>query len=223
MAVKDLPKETFFNLPDDKRQRIIDAALDEFASQPYHQASLSRIVAKADIAKGSMYQYFANKFDLYLYLIGLASEVKLAAFGDVVGQLGPDADVFDMLLAASTAGIEAIRAQPRLYMLGNRMLAEGPEFLAKVVEHFGQLSEDIVGEWLQMSIDRGLIDRRVSRPVASFIVNSMLAAVGQAVSAGRLSQEQAIGLLEQIWNIIKLGMKPRHGSAEGDAGQDDRG
>jgi AcrR family transcriptional regulator len=64
-----MPKPTFLNLPDDKRERITELALDEFSTHPYRQASLSRIVARAGIAKGSMYQYFENKLDLYRWLV----------------------------------------------------------------------------------------------------------------------------------------------------------
>jgi TetR/AcrR family transcriptional regulator len=64
-----MPKPTFLNLPDAKRNRITELALDEFSTHPYRQASLSRIVARAGIAKGSMYQYFENKLDLYRWLV----------------------------------------------------------------------------------------------------------------------------------------------------------
>lgn len=64
-----MPKPTFLNLPDEKRSRIIELALDEFSTHPYRQASLSRIVTRAGIAKGSMYQYFTNKLDLYQWLV----------------------------------------------------------------------------------------------------------------------------------------------------------
>jgi AcrR family transcriptional regulator len=60
-----MPKPTFFNLPEAKRLLIIDTSLEEFASNTYDKASLSQIVLKAGIAKGSMYQYFNDKEELY--------------------------------------------------------------------------------------------------------------------------------------------------------------
>lgn len=71
-----MPRETFFNLPQAKREKIIDAAIDEFAKSPYERASLSQIVTDAGIAKGSMYQYFENKRELYLYIIDLVYQKK---------------------------------------------------------------------------------------------------------------------------------------------------
>lgn len=64
-----MPKRTFFNLPEEKRRRILDCAVDEFAEHGYDMASISRMVAAAGIAKGSFYQYFEDKEDLYGYVI----------------------------------------------------------------------------------------------------------------------------------------------------------
>ena len=72
-----MPKETFLNLPPSKREAVLSQAFIEFATHDYTSASLSRIVRKAGIAKGSMYQYFENKRDLYFYLIDSALKRKL--------------------------------------------------------------------------------------------------------------------------------------------------
>lgn len=71
-----MPKETFFNLSQEKRNKITELALEEFALHDYRTASLSRIVEKAGISKGSMYQYFDDKKELYLYLVKLAADIK---------------------------------------------------------------------------------------------------------------------------------------------------
>jgi len=73
-----MPKQTFFNLPEKKRNKIINISLLEFAQHSYRAASVSRIVEKAGIAKGSMYQYFKNKKGLYLYLIDFTTNRKLS-------------------------------------------------------------------------------------------------------------------------------------------------
>ena len=73
-----MPKQTFFNLADKKRQRITELAIAEFANADYDNASISNIVKRAKIAKGSFYQYFEDKRDLYLYLIDLASQQRMA-------------------------------------------------------------------------------------------------------------------------------------------------
>lgn len=72
-----MPKKTFQNLPEGKRIAILHACFEEFAINNYEKASISRIVKTLGIAKGSMYQYFENKKDLYFYLIDYATELRL--------------------------------------------------------------------------------------------------------------------------------------------------
>lgn len=78
LETKIMPSQTFFNLPEIKRQKIANAAIAEFANHSYESASISAIVNRAKIAKGSFYQYYQNKQDLYLYLIDRALEAKNA-------------------------------------------------------------------------------------------------------------------------------------------------
>ena len=51
-----MPSQTFFNLSEEKREAIVKVALDEFSRFDYSSASISRIVRKTGIAKGSFYQ-----------------------------------------------------------------------------------------------------------------------------------------------------------------------
>ena len=53
-----MPKQTFLNLPEEKRNTIINIAIEEFAEYGLENASTNRIVAKSGISKGSFYQYF---------------------------------------------------------------------------------------------------------------------------------------------------------------------
>lgn len=62
-------KKTFYNLPEEKRQRVTEAIVDEFANAEDDKVSINRIVQKAKISRGSFYQYFDDKLDLVEVLI----------------------------------------------------------------------------------------------------------------------------------------------------------
>lgn len=64
-----MPKQTFFNLPENKRALLIEAAEKEFTRVPLFEASIANIIKTANIARGSFYQYFEDKEDLYFYLL----------------------------------------------------------------------------------------------------------------------------------------------------------
>ena len=64
-----MPTETFFRLPEAKRETLLCCARQEFARVPYPNASINRIIRAAGIPRGSFYMYFADKADLFLHLM----------------------------------------------------------------------------------------------------------------------------------------------------------
>lgn len=113
-----MPKQTFFNLSDEKRARIADIATDEFAARAFGEASISRIVARAGIAKGSFYQYFDDKFDLYRWLFyEVIGEQKRQFF--VKYPPPPELDIFGQIGHMLLIGLRFGMANPRLSRLAS--------------------------------------------------------------------------------------------------------
>jgi AcrR family transcriptional regulator len=69
LEVKTVPKQTFFNLQHDKRKKLIESAEIEFTRVPLFEASIANIIKMAGISRGSFYQYFEDKEDLYFFLL----------------------------------------------------------------------------------------------------------------------------------------------------------
>ncbi len=89
-----MPKDTFFRLPEEKRQRIIDAAGLEFKRVPYGETSINRIIKAADIPRGSFYQYFENKQDLFLYLLSNKYDDIMENLKEILRGAGGDCFLF---------------------------------------------------------------------------------------------------------------------------------
>lgn len=64
-----MPKQTFYNLPEEKRERLIDAIYQEFSRVPYEDVSINKIIGMAKIPRGSFYQYFEDKHDVLEFLL----------------------------------------------------------------------------------------------------------------------------------------------------------
>src|SRR5699024_11576397 len=75
-----MPKQTFFNLPAEKQQAIITTAISEYARVTFQDASIANIIKDADISRGSFYQYFEDKEDLFFYLLTEEMEQRHANF-----------------------------------------------------------------------------------------------------------------------------------------------
>lgn len=61
--------DAFHSLEQQKQQRIINAALNEFARRGFRDASTNAITQQAGISKGALFHYFGNKQKLYAYLM----------------------------------------------------------------------------------------------------------------------------------------------------------
>ena len=64
-----MPTKTFFNLPKEKRIRILKAGKKEFSRVPLEKAVIANIAKDASIPRGSFYQYFSSLEDLFSYII----------------------------------------------------------------------------------------------------------------------------------------------------------
>lgn len=64
-----MPTQTFYNLPEEKRVRLMQAIRSELARVPYDELSINQIVKHAGIPRGSFYQYFTDKQDMLEFLL----------------------------------------------------------------------------------------------------------------------------------------------------------
>lgn len=170
-----MPKETFFNLPDDKRQRIVAIAMDEFADNDYQNASVSRMVAAAGIAKGSFYQYFDDKRDLYLYLLDLGAQEK----AKLLAQAPPDPamGIFDYLLWLVEATLKFEFAYPRLSEISYRAL-KGGGLPDETLADAKQMSQQYFGALVQKGIASGEIDPEIDPALAAFMFHAIFMELG---------------------------------------------
>lgn len=91
-----MPSSTFYNLPQEKRDKLISAIKDEFSRVPFDEASINKIVQAADIPRGSFYQYFADKSDMLKFILTGYRE-KMEKFVES-RLLASDGDIFATLV-----------------------------------------------------------------------------------------------------------------------------
>lgn len=67
--------DLFNRIGDEKRQRIHDAAVNEFAQNGFASANVNRIAETAGISIGSLYKYFETKDDLFMYIVDESAQM----------------------------------------------------------------------------------------------------------------------------------------------------
>lgn len=84
-----MPKDTWWNLPADKRERVTRAAMAEFGARGFSVGSLNVVAREAGISKGSLFQYFEDKLDLFRWV---CVEAASRAVDATLEGVDPDGD-----------------------------------------------------------------------------------------------------------------------------------
>ncbi|MFH1446805.1 MAG: TetR/AcrR family transcriptional regulator [Chloroflexota bacterium] len=214
-----MPTETFFNLTEEKRSRIIDVAIDEFAEKPYLSISIAEIVRRAVISRGSFYQYFENKKDLYLHLLSLGMAQKLT----LVSQLKPAENslkTFDYLRWMIQASVQFELQYPRLAKIAYRALVDEIPFSEEAEELTNQGGAYLFNELIAQGILHEDVAPWVNTDMAAFLLRtiynqfghylvSRLKLTSTDISEGTFSvfqNETAQYLFSDLMDLLEAGM-----------------
>lgn len=172
-----MPKQTFFNLPEEKRSAIVDAAIDEFAEYGFESASINRIVANSGISKGSFYQYFEDKRDVFMYLLSLLEQEKMEYFK---GKHPPsnNMDTFQYFRWMIKTGMEFNSAYPRITQAISRVLLMEGLYYGKFFGDYHQKTLDALEMMIKQAIARGEVDPSVDVDLAVMVMDTWSNAIG---------------------------------------------
>ena len=166
-----MPKDTFLNLPEDKRRLIEYVALDEFAEFGFDNASINRIVTAAGIAKGSFYQYFEDKADLFKHILVVVEQKKAEYISPVM--LNPaDHDFFTLLEELYRSGLVFAKDHPKVSKIGFEVYKNqtNPLF-EEIFKESRRLGYAFYVSLLDMGITRREIDPEIDKP---FIIHMLM-------------------------------------------------
>lgn len=92
-----MPTVTWARVDPNRRAAVIEAAEAEFGAHGFSQGSLNVIARRAGVAKGSLFQYFADKRDLYAYIADIGSQRVRSFMEDRIRDLDPNRPFFEFL------------------------------------------------------------------------------------------------------------------------------
>ncbi len=140
--------EKFFRLPEEKRQRIINAGFEVFAQNSYRKSPVGEIAAAAGISKSLLFHYFHNKKELYLFLWEYAADQTVRYLEEE--RCYEPTDLFEMMERGMRAKF--------------RLMAEYPYMARFAVNAFYEKDAEIYAA-MQSSYTRHF-DRKAARALA---------------------------------------------------------
>jgi AcrR family transcriptional regulator len=173
-----MPKQTFLNLPVEKRETIMNAAVEEFAEYGLENASTNRIVKNSGIAKGSFYQYFEDKQDVFMYMLDLIEKKEWEFFKN---EHPPDhnMDVFHYYRWMVKKGMEFGLAHPRMIQAAWRVLLGEGLYYGKNFDNYRQKTKDALTMLIRQAMERGEVDPSVDVELAVMVMETWSNAITQ--------------------------------------------
>jgi len=210
-------KDTFDKISDEKRDRILDAAITEFSKKGFNAANINVIAKNADISIGSMYNYFASKEDLYLTLIDYGYQLLESVISRIDLSEGNIFDKFEKLLRAAQ---EYSRNYPEINQIYLDISTEG---LSHLSEKLSRKMESISAIYYRNLIDQakqeGLASADTDSYIASFCIDNIIMMLQfsyasqyykerMRIFAGAKCDDDDNALIEGIMKFIRKALSP---------------
>jgi AcrR family transcriptional regulator len=168
-----MPKDTFNHLKPEKKQRIIDATIKELSEQPFEHVNLSNIIRDAGIARGSFYQYFENKDDLYQYFSMYIGQKKSELLSDLF-DLTHYMPFIERLKALFLPGFVFAKTYPELVSAGYNMTQSSLFRDSPIYQQAYQQGIDFFEMLIKIDQDKGTIRQDLeARYLAEMILFTM--------------------------------------------------
>ena len=199
-----MPKSTFYNLSNEKREKIEKAIKNEFGRNSFSKASISNIIQEANIPRGSFYQYFEDKEDAIKYVIENFVQMEKEEIINLLKQ--NDGDIFQTVKDIFIYIIDKNKNDKEMFLCRNIM--------QKLKQDNVNIFEEIKNEQSKRQKFRDLINleilnietedelKYVLRVLASIMSVEVIDVISQ-----KKSKEEGIKDLEFEINLLEKGLR----------------
>lgn len=164
--------EKFHALSPEKQTLIINTAMAEFVRGGYEKASMNTIVEKAGISKGSLFFYFKNKKQLFLYLFHLCEEMVV---DNTTASLENDTrDFLDRMKRIMRGNVNLIKQHPLVFAFMRTAKSENALEVVAEVAALTNTASEAVFKSVYSAIDETLFKPEIDIPMAVFTVKATL-------------------------------------------------
>lgn len=124
--------ERFKKIPVSEQESILQAAMEEFAKNGYRRASTNAIVKAASIPKGTLFYYFGNKKNLFLFLLdGAVADYVVFVNAE---KSDPPNELFERMLHREQVKLRFAAAYPLIFRFFSKVFLDIPE---EILEELG--------------------------------------------------------------------------------------
>lgn len=167
--------DAFQNISKEKKQKVLNAAMEVFAKHGYKKASTAEIAKLAGISKGLLFHYFDNKETLYFYLYDVGVEIimnEMSASNELQTR-----DFFERMECATVIKMESMQRFPFIYSFFVKVYIEEDESvkagltkrLQALVQNQSLLSDNIDMTPFRKDVDINLLSNLIVNFAVEFL------------------------------------------------------
>lgn len=192
----------FEKLPEEKKKKIIDACIKEFSKNGYVNASTNNIVLNAGISKGSLFNYFDNKKNLYLYILDYAINFYVNLMLKKMNINNPD--ILKRILEWAELKLSIAMEQPITYQFFATAFINIPEELKADIEiRYNKLYAEgykLTVEDIDYTLFRDDIDKQKA---IELIIMSMNGILEKHISLYKSLEDNGYQKIHEAYNQLK--------------------
>ena len=194
--------DSFNLLDEEKRQKIVNAALKEFSQSGYEKASTNKIISSADISKGSLFNYFENKKQLFLYLFDYCEKLNGEYLLDSVDW--SEKDFLARLEETMLKMTGFLKLYPDAMEFLRKAKHENSPAVRDEVMKIKKSSTDKLAERMISDIDYSLFKPELELESVFFTIQTtLLALLNEAVKQGRMDSDDTIITIKKYLGFFK--------------------
>jgi TetR/AcrR family transcriptional regulator len=164
-------KETFDKTTAERRQRVIDVAVSEFAARGYNATNINDIAKKAGISIGAMYSYFASKEDLFLAVVNSAYTLLETVLNE---ERAKHADIFSLLEGMLAASREYALRCPELNQIYLDLTTQGlSQMASRLSNKLESITVQLYRDALRQAKEQGQIDKGLDEEAAALFIDNI--------------------------------------------------
>ena len=157
-----MPKETFMNLDEEKKEKIMRAAISKFSIQGFEKSNIGDIARSAGVAKGSMYQYFENKRELFLYSVQWSVELFMKKYHKYLEIPHKGTNIFDYLYESSRELMVQMREERELVIfIQDVFLGKYKSLMDESMEYMLKVSDEYIIQFIRQGKENGCVRKDI--------------------------------------------------------------
>lgn len=213
-----MAKDTFFNLNAEKQEKVMRSAISEFSKYGFEKANIGDIAKSAGIAKGSIYQYFEDKKELFMFSVKWATELLMNKYGYPMRFEKNDISIYEYFYEISKETWLLLRGEREVFIfIQDVFIGKFGSMKDESMDYWMKISNEYILKFIQRGKSKGYIRTDIDDNIISiFMIGAFMRFKEYILSRARITGESIIdeeleihySEIKGIIELVENGMRP---------------